>query len=63
MKSIRSKILLTVLLVSVCSIGLVAAVTLVNLNNMRENVVTMSDTMGTQAADCLSCQHQKECGK
>ena len=35
MKSIRSKILLTVLLVSVCSIGLVAAVTLVNLNNMR----------------------------
>ena len=50
-KSIRSKILLTVLLVSVCSIGLVAAVTLVNLNNMRENVVTMSDTMGTQAAE------------
>ena len=51
MKSIRSKILLTVLLVSVCSIGLVAAVTLANLSNMRENEVTMSDTMGTQAAE------------
>ena len=51
MKSIRSKILLTVLAVSVGSIALVTAVTLVNLNNMRENVVTMSDTMGTQAAE------------
>ena len=51
MKSIRSKILLTVLAVSVGSIAVVAAVTLVNLNNMRENVVTMSDTMGTQAAE------------
>ncbi|MBP3509834.1 SpoIIE family protein phosphatase [Oscillibacter sp.] len=50
-KSIRSKILLTVLAVSVGSIALVTAVTLVNLNNMRENVVTMSDTMGTQAAE------------
>ena len=51
MKSIRSKILLTVLAVSVGSIAVVAAVTLVNLNHMRENVVTMSDTMGTQAAE------------
>ena len=51
MKSIRSKILLTVLTVSVCSIALVSAVTLLTLNTMRENVVTMSDTMGSQAAE------------
>ncbi len=51
MKSIRAKILFTVLALSVCSIGIVAAVTLANLHAMRGSVVEMSDTLGTEAAE------------
>lgn len=50
-KSIRSKILLTVLLVSVCSLAVVAAVTMANLSHMRGSIVAMSDALGSQAAE------------
>ncbi len=49
-KSIRSKIFLAVLMVSVGSIAMISVVTLVNLAQMRENVVELNDTVGTQAA-------------
>lgn len=50
-KSIRSKIFWAVLTVSVGSIAVISVVTLANLAHMRENVVTLNDTVGTQAAE------------
>lgn len=50
-KSIRGKILLTVLLVSVCSLAVVAAVTMANLSHMRGSIIAMSDALGSQAAE------------
>lgn len=60
MKSIRSKILLTVLSVSICSIVVVASVTLVILSYMRDNVVRMSDTLGAQAAEDSSAAMKEQ---
>ena len=59
-KSIRGKILLTVLLVSVCSLAVVAAVTMANLGHMRGSIIAMSDALGSQAAEDSSVALQAQ---
>lgn len=59
-KSIRGKILMTVLLVSVCSLAVVAAVTMANLGHMRGSIIAMSDALGSQAAEDSSVALQAQ---